>query len=135
MRLFESSTYDGIPYEELAEIKNLRKTTPGLYAEQDAVDHIFSEADETTGFGNLPLIVLSAGRLPGGLPAEITAEVLSRFLRVREELQTDLVALSIKSEQRTCADAGHYIHYARPDVVIQAILDVLAATREPGGQN
>jgi hypothetical protein len=103
MRLFESSTYDGIPYEELAEIKNLRKTTPGLYAEQDAVDHIFSEADETTGFGNLPLIVLSAGRLPGGLPAEITAEVLSRFLRVREELQTDLVALSIKSEQRTCA--------------------------------
>jgi pimeloyl-ACP methyl ester carboxylesterase len=114
MRLFESSTYDGIPYEELAEIKNLRKTTPGLYAEQDAVDHIFSEADETR------------------LPAEITAEVLSRFLRVREELQTDLVALSIKSEQRTCADAGHYIHYARPDAVIQAILDVLAATRESG---
>jgi pimeloyl-ACP methyl ester carboxylesterase len=58
---------------------------------------------------------------------------LSRFLRVREELQTYLVALSIKSQQRTCADAGHYIHHARPDAVIQAILDVLAATRESGG--
>jgi pimeloyl-ACP methyl ester carboxylesterase len=135
MRLFESSTYEGIPYEGLAEIKNMPQTTPGLYAELDALDQFDAEASKTTGFGDLPLIVLTAGRIPGGLPPEFTPEVLSRFSRVQKKLQTELVALSTKGEQRTIVDAWHYIHYARPDVVIQAILDVLAATRESIGQD
>ena len=100
MRLFESSTYDGIPYEELAKIKNIPQTTPGLYAEQDAVEQIYAEARETTGFGDMPLIVLTAGRIQGGLPPEITPEVLSQFSKVDEELQKELVALSTKGEQR-----------------------------------
>lgn len=135
MRLFESSTYDGIPYEELAEIKNQPQTTPGYFGEMDAVHQILAEAGETTGFGDLPLIVLTAGRLQGGLPPEFTPEVLSQFSKVHEELQTELAALSTKGEQRIIADASHYIHYRNPGAVVQAILDVLAATQESAGQN
>jgi len=133
MRLFETYVYDGISYQGLAERKNLPQTTPGYFTELDAAEHIFAEASETMDFGDLPLIVLTATNYSKEALPEIAPEQWEQFEKAGAEMQTELAALSTRGEQRVIADAGHYIHYARPDAVIQAILDVLAVTRESGG--
>jgi pimeloyl-ACP methyl ester carboxylesterase len=134
MRLFETSVYDGISYQGLAYFKTLPQTTPGLFAEMDAVDRILDEARETRGFGSLPLIVLTAGRMPGNLPPAITPDILSQIEKTKSELQIELTALSKIGEQRIIPDAGHYIHYGRPDVVVRAIRDVVSAVQEAARQ-
>jgi pimeloyl-ACP methyl ester carboxylesterase len=131
MRLSQPDADDEISYEKLAELKNLPQTTPGWFAEMDAVDQIFAEAGKTKVFGDLPLIVLTAGRQPRVLPPTITPEIWSQFEKTISELQVELAALSTRGEQRIIADAGHYIHYGRPDVVIRAIGDMITAAQEP----
>jgi len=131
MRLSQPDAYDGISYAELAVLNYLPQTAPGVFAEMDAIEQISSEAGKTNGFGDLPLIVLTAGRMPSVLPQAITPEIWSQFETTHHELQVELTALSTRGEQRIIADAGHYIHYRRPDVVIRAIGDVITAVQEP----
>ena len=132
MRLSQSDESEEIAYEILAERKHLPQSMPGVFAEMDASDQIHADAGQTTTFGDLPLIVLTAGKMPKGLPPEITPEILSQFVKISSEMQIELVALSTRGEQRIIADASHYIHYQNPNAVIHAIRDVLTATQESG---
>ncbi len=130
MRLSQSEESEGIPYEILAERKYLPQSMPGVFAEMDASNQIHADAGQTTTFGDLPLIVLTAGKTPNGLPPEITPEILSQFKEIWSELQIELAALSTRGEQRVIADASHYIHYQDPEAVIRAIRDVVTAAQE-----
>jgi hypothetical protein len=47
----------------------------------------------------------------------------------QQRWQADLARLSTNSRQTVVADSDHEIHLFRPDVVIQAIQDVLEAAR------
>jgi pimeloyl-ACP methyl ester carboxylesterase len=64
--------------------------------------------------GDLPLIVLSAGRNDGNL---------------HRRLQMDLARMSTNSRLVVVDDSDHEIHLSRPDVVIRAINDVTQAAR------
>jgi predicted ATPase len=69
----------------------------------------------------IPLVVVSAGN-GRGKTAEINAE-----------LQTDMVTLSTRACQVIAEESGHGIG-EQPEIVVNAIRDVLAASTEPDGK-
>lgn len=72
----------------------------------------------------LPLIVLAHGRPLHG-PKKVTEEVAIGRERIWRELQEDLAKRSTHGEFRIAGQSEHYIHLDQPDLVIQAIREVL----------
>ena len=82
----------------------------------------------------MPLVVLFAGRtgemtpdqeaaMPPGYPAALAAALRSNA--------AFLAALVPDTRLVTIADSGHYIQAEQPDVVIEAIRQVVEAVRDP----
>ena len=105
--------------------------------------HYFAVADETSSWeesfeqrlasplslGDKPLIVLTAGAFHIPPDAGIPQEQIDPFLEAHSEFQADLPLHSQNSEQIIAEDSGHYIQEEQPDVVIDAIREVLEAAR------
>jgi pimeloyl-ACP methyl ester carboxylesterase len=72
--------------------------------------------------GDMPLIVLTAGRDPYSEFDKTRAEAISKEWRVMHE---ELVRLSSGGVRREVEDCGHYIPGERPDAVVDAVKDVL----------
>ena len=72
----------------------------------------------------LPLIVLGHGRPIQG-PKKVTEEVRVGRERIWRELQEDLAKRSTHGEFRVADQSEHNIHLDQPELVIQAIRDVL----------
>ena len=82
------------------------------------------QADAASGFGDAPLIVLTAGEraaITEGLPADLAAS----FDDIWMELQTDLVALSTAGRQEIVPNATHDMPFEQPGVIVDAIRAVL----------
>jgi pimeloyl-ACP methyl ester carboxylesterase len=114
-------------------VQQRQQTTPGywraLRSENTAITGASSNevAAARLPLADMPLIVLTSGRLepaPGETLA--AAEAQQAAWRVLHE---EIAALSTRGEQRTVPDAGHGIQLDKPEVVIAAIEDVLAAAR------
>jgi pimeloyl-ACP methyl ester carboxylesterase len=85
------------------------------------------QAAASPGFGDRPLIVLTAGDragVTGGLPSELA----KAFDEIWMDLQTKLVGLSSKGQQQIVAGATHDLPFEKPDVVIDAIREVLSSS-------
>jgi len=101
-------------------IASIRSATPDAIAATMRSEHTALatlrriSAEESHPLKDLPLVVLSRG--------------LNNGPRQRN-WQADLVRLSSNSRQIVVADSDHEIHLFRPDVVIQAIADVVTAAR------
>lgn len=80
------------------------------------------EAGEVGDFGDIPLIVLTAE----DSPSEIQRPVWF-------ELQAELAALSTNGEHRILEDVNHFIQNEEPEVVIEAILEILDRVRQAEG--
>lgn len=88
----------------------------------------------------MPLIVLSADRpwgplVPGFiadglLPADIPPDVGTITDRAQKEAQAKLAALVPGAKHVTNTDSGHEIHKEQPQLVIDAIRDVVDAVRD-----
>ena len=103
----------------------------------------FAVADETSSWeesfeqrlasplslGDKPLIVLTAGAFQIPPDAGIPQEQIDPFLEAHSEFQADLPLHSQNSEQIIAEDSGHYIQEEQPDVVIDAIREVVDAAR------
>jgi len=88
-------------------------------AEADA-----SIKDQTQALGDKPLVDVTAGNLPP-VPPAMAEKQASKYA----ELQTKLLALSSNSKQLTAENSGHFITIDRPDVVIDAIEQVVRSVR------
>jgi pimeloyl-ACP methyl ester carboxylesterase len=92
------------------------------------------EARSVRSLGDIPLIVLTATEHSTSAP-ESLFEVRRR--RTAEaawvEAQKQLAGLSTRGRQIVLPDTKHGIQYYRPDVVIQAIKDVVGEVRSPSG--
>jgi len=100
-----------------------------LLAEQQAVQVIHAElaAAAITSLGDLPLIVLSHGQ-PMPMPG-LAPEVNQANEQLWQELQAELAALSSRGRLVVAEGSGHYIQLERPQLVIDAISEVVAAGR------
>ncbi|MBE9098438.1 alpha/beta fold hydrolase [Vacuolonema iberomarrocanum] len=113
---------------------HLPQSMVGVADEIDAMDSIFAQAQHTGPFGDLPMVILTAGRMPEQLPWQLEPEMRTRIERewstIWPKLQAEIAALSTNSDRRTLANASHFIPYEAPDAVVTAVKDVLGAQRE-----
>ena len=88
-----------------------------------------SEADvaAVTSFGDIPVIVLSAGLGDGTLPEATRTALLDAF----HALHDDLAAMSTNGRHEIIDGAGHFIQGDRPDAVVDAVVEVVQAARGP----
>jgi pimeloyl-ACP methyl ester carboxylesterase len=93
-----------------------------------------SDAAATVPLRPMPLVVLSYGRPleselpPDALPPDYPFDT---FDRVRAEHQRALATLVPDARFVVATESGHYIHVQQPDLVIEAVHQVVAAVREP----
>jgi pimeloyl-ACP methyl ester carboxylesterase len=117
------------------------QTPAGLedYAELEWVDFEESfaqvgDAAATAPMRPMPLVVLSYGRPlqdeipPNALPSDYPFDT---FDRVRAEHQRALATLVPGARFVVATESGHYIQVQQPDLVIEAVHQVVAAVREP----
>ena len=95
---------------------------------QEGLDLITSavQAKAAPGFGDAPLVVLTAGDRVGvteGLPADLAAT----FDEIWMDLQADLTELSTNGRQEIVQDATHDMPFEQPGAIVDAIRDVLGA--------
>jgi len=122
----------GFPDEVFAQYKVTWATTGHLAAaaaEMNAMLESTAEvrAFQITNFGNLPLSVLTAGVYHPN-PAQSDAEN-QQFRDEWQAMQSELAALSSISKQTIAEQSGHEIHLDQPDLVIDAILDMVDVLR------
>jgi pimeloyl-ACP methyl ester carboxylesterase len=81
---------------------------------------VVEQVRETGDFGDLPIMVLTAGKftvLNPGLPPDLEAELASLF----HDLQSRLAALSTIGNQVVIPDSGHNMPRENPQAVVDAI--------------
>jgi pimeloyl-ACP methyl ester carboxylesterase len=107
--------------------------TRSMYAVADEMSAIPASASQLRAspmqLGDKPLIVLTRGMkeaIPFSSPAE--AERVEQAWR---EFQVDLARRSSKGKQIIAEKSGHYIQFYQPELVIDAIRQVVEATRRP----
>ncbi len=99
-------------------------------AERQALPETFAQLQATGDLGDVPLVVLTAGRvvdasaMPGGLPPDMPVDEMQQ---VWGELQNELAALSTNSTHLV-VDSPHAIHLYQPQVVVDAILQVVESS-------
>jgi pimeloyl-ACP methyl ester carboxylesterase len=129
---FSERTAAALPPKSAAEPEAIQQARSEEAWEKDpsrnpeGIDLIRSaaEAGASKGFGDRPLVVLTAGDRAGlteGLPAPLAKEFDSIWM----ELQTGLVGLSTKGSQQVVAGATHDMPFEKPDVIVDAIREVL----------
>lgn len=105
-------------------------SVPGILAEMAALDSILAEAGKISNLGDLPMVVLSAGKEQPLPPGVTVSEGLMREMSdVHDKLQRELATLSTNVDLRMIDDASHYIHRDRPDIVIAAITEMVESVR------
>ena len=77
--------------------------------------------------GNLPLVVLTAGE-PLPLPEHLRGETLLVAAEWRK-MHRELASLSDRGTDRLVENAGHYIQLDRPELVVEAVTEVLVSAR------
>ena len=83
---------------------------------------------QITSFGNLPLSVLSAGL---DFPISYLSEAENQqFWEETRAMQSELADLSSNSTHTIAEQSGHHIQFDQPDLVINTILEMVAALRE-----
>jgi pimeloyl-ACP methyl ester carboxylesterase len=97
-------------------------------AEIRAFPESATQAAATGPFGDLPLAVLShdPDKPSNDLPPELSKSVNKLW----EAMQEDLAHLSTRSTQTVAKNSGHYIQIDRPDVVIDAVRNVVDQGRQ-----
>lgn len=113
----------------LLQIRKLASFQQAVFWEMENVYDASADAVRTArrSYGDMPLIVLTRSTDPKG--AHQTLEQHDAMTRLKEELHDQIASLSTRGVNRTVVDSGHYIQFNQPQVVTDAILEVLDSTR------
>lgn len=96
---------------------------PERHSEITSFDETADQVRSAPPFPDIPLIVVSAGR---GSPAWLIGTGFNRIFR---ENQQRLVALSPQGKQIVAEQSGHFVQNDEPEIVVQAIRDVVYKAR------
>ncbi len=89
------------------------------------------QAREASGFGDLPLVVITAGNHaldgedPALTPGNVPPGFGAAFGRMFQELQVDLTRLSTRGRQVIARNSGHFVHRYEPDLVVGIIREMV----------
>ena len=106
-----------------------RSWQAALLSERENVAYASAEEVRATrkDFGDMPIIVLTGA--PHKKPNE-TQERSDRRTLLWEELHSEVAAMSTRGINVIVPNAGHYIQFDRPQVVIDAVDQAIAISRE-----
>jgi pimeloyl-ACP methyl ester carboxylesterase len=101
--------------------------TPQYFLMDDIEDTITSDNDvrETNGFGDTPLIVIVHDIPDPLLFGQLLGEELEEAEHMFQDAAKNLVNLSTNSQYVVAEGSGHLVIIERPDVVIDAILNLV----------
>jgi pimeloyl-ACP methyl ester carboxylesterase len=123
---------EGLTFEEAQHLSFL-STLPRSYAtDADEGRHWKASADQArraNDLGDRPLVVLTAGRSMEPRDPAALAEARAFHQIWMHELQPKLARLSSRGRQVIVEDSGHAIQFEAPDVVIEAIREIVAGSR------
>ncbi|MDP9773610.1 UNVERIFIED_ORG: pimeloyl-ACP methyl ester carboxylesterase [Rhizobium sp. SORGH_AS 755] len=103
-----------------------------VVSENMNVDQTLEEAGGLRTLGDRPLVVLTAMAPLGNDaldPENMSRQADTRRREVWRKLHDDEASWSTRSRHQLLPDSGHYIQFTRPDVVIDAVLDVVNQVR------
>jgi pimeloyl-ACP methyl ester carboxylesterase len=103
------------------------KSIPRALPQAGHDDMFFVQGRRLDWHTNAPLIVIAQGK-PGLPMPQLTAEQNAGFGRVWRELQQDLATRSSKGQFRVAGESGHFIQIDQPELVVQAIRDLVQLT-------
>jgi hypothetical protein len=92
-----------------------------------------AQAKEATGLGDRPLVVLTALRpmtAAERAPMKMTEEQGLALKAIWDTLHVEETRFSSAGRQVRVADAGHYIQFDRPDLVIAAVREIVDSVRQ-----
>ncbi|NTU62098.1 MAG: alpha/beta hydrolase [Chloroflexi bacterium] len=132
-RLYPRQALSMVPEEARETYRGLTsadaKCVAAIREEYGAYEDHFAamRAAHITALGDIPLIVLSHGKtqqIPG-----LSAEVSREFEQISDQLHVELTAQSPNGKRIIAEQSGHYIQLDQPDLVIDAIREVVEAVR------
>jgi pimeloyl-ACP methyl ester carboxylesterase len=108
-----------------ASTKNLATMIAELRATMES--HAQLRAAEMATLGDIPLIVLSHGQPQRvmGMPDDVN----QAYEQTWQELQAELATLSPQGKLIVARESGHYIQLDQPELVIDAVQEVVEAAR------
>jgi pimeloyl-ACP methyl ester carboxylesterase len=103
-----------------------------MVAELQAVEeaHAQVRGAQIRSLGDIPLVVLRHGKpIPSMPEMGIGSEDMDRYERTWQELQEELVGLSPRGKLVVAEESGHMIHQEQPELVVDAIREVVEEVR------
>lgn len=118
----------GLQGVALQQYRAILATTNYFTVAANETEAIFADwgnipSDDEASLKDIPLIVLSRG-LPEPLPGVSVVEN-QQYEQEWQEMQKELVALSSESRQIIAKESGHYIQLQQPDLVIDAVEQIV----------
>jgi pimeloyl-ACP methyl ester carboxylesterase len=92
-------------------------------AELKAISESAAQTADTPSLGDLPLAVLSSD--PNTPQPDIPEDLVKPTNDAWQQMQTELAQLSTRSTHMIAKNSGHYIQLDRPDLVIEAVRNVV----------
>jgi len=111
----------------------LYKSAYSVLEEQDCMPALDQEARSITSFGSIPLYILSVSDRDNFDDMISDAALRTELVDALAAMQRDLLTLSTDSEQILVPDSNHYINEDQPDVIIEAVRNMIKKTG-PAGQ-
>jgi pimeloyl-ACP methyl ester carboxylesterase len=91
-----------------------------ILKENDALEQTLAEAGTFRQLGHRPVFVLTA---MAPMPEQAQSQ------EIWKQMQNELATWSSQSQHQLIPDAGHYIQFDRPDIVIAAVRSVVENVR------
>lgn len=86
-----------------------------------------AQVDQTQTFGDLPLMIISAGKSHLEVMPELPVQAALAFDRAWDEMQGELTKLSTRGVHLKAKKSGHYIHCDEPELVVETIHQAVRA--------
>ncbi len=105
--------------------------------ELEAVSEFLSQPQGPASLGDLPLVVISSGlsldemlaQTPRAAVALMGEETFAQIVQISHDLQADLVNLSTQGRQVIAEESTHNIQWDQPDLVADAIREIVDRVR------
>ena len=98
-----------------------------MLAESESV--YAAQTQPVATLGDMPLTVISHGQLDANaVPQSLGQEVRAEYEAAWQKLQVEITSLSTRSRRIVAERSGHNVIFDQPEIIIEAIIDMLAST-------
>lgn len=136
--LDETLPVDTLPASLAAAVKanaNQSHSCHAMQLESEGFQQEVVDSRPPASLGDLPLVVLSQGRMPDERErGEFSREQVARMRSIWDDLQLELTGLSTRGRRVVAENSGHLIQLEQPQLVVREISTLLSQLRAERNQ-